>query len=158
MDMIIDRFLKHIHDLPEQHKMLVSLGYTHDLITKHFETILAGYSITPSQYNVLRILQGMHPNPCSVFELRDMIVNKKSDVSRLVERLRKVGLVERTVYKTDRRRVDVIITRKGLDVLEQIIKNEEAKMFGPFFHLKQAEAKQLIALLQKLMEGMKAKL
>jgi MarR family transcriptional regulator, multiple gene regulator MgrA len=155
MKLIIDRFLKHILNLPEQHKMLVSISYSHDMINKHFETILEKYSLSPSQYNLLRILQGKHPQPCNVLELKDEIINKKSDVSRLVERLRKNGLVDRQVKEADRRSVQIVITEKGLQTMERIKKEEQENMFGPFSHITDDEAKQLNIVLQKLLEGLK---
>jgi DNA-binding MarR family transcriptional regulator len=155
MKMFIDRFLKHIHNLPEQHKMLVSVSYADDMITKHFEIILDKYSLTPPQYNILRILQGTYPKVCRVREIQDMIIDKNSDVSRLIERLRKNGFVDRTTREGDRRAVDVLISEKGLMILERIIKLEEANMFGPFYSLTEKEAKQLNLLLQKLLSSLK---
>ena len=154
MKMLIDRFLKHIHNLPEQHKMLVSIGYSQYILEKHFEIILDRYSLSASQYNLLRILEGTYPKHCQINELKDMIVNKKSDVSRMVERLRKAGLIDRCVKTNDRRAVNICINEKGLELLNRIMKQEEANMFGPFLHVSEAEAKQLNQLLQKMLEGL----
>ncbi len=155
MKYIIDRFVKHIHDLPEQQKMLISIGYSSDMIKKHFEVILDKYGLTPPQYNLLRILQGRHPEPCKVRELKNMIIDRQSDVSRMIERLRLGGFIERKEKKEDRRAVDIVITEKGFMILNRIIEHEEKNMFGPFYHLTENEAKQLNVLLQKMLGGLK---
>ena len=155
MKYIIERFLKHVHGLPEQQKMLVSISYSDTMLKKHFETILDKYSLTPPQYNLLRILQGKHPQPCKVSELKSMIINRDSDVSRMIERLRVIGLIDRKQKKEDRRAVDIVITEKGLSLVDQIAKQEEKNMFGPFCHLTEAEAKQVNVLLHKMMNGLK---
>ncbi|MES2621599.1 MAG: MarR family winged helix-turn-helix transcriptional regulator [Bacteroidota bacterium] len=156
MKSYIDRFLKHIHDLPEQKKMLISISYSSDMITKHFELILDTYLITPPQYNLLAILQGTYPKPCSLRELKEMIIDRDCDVSRMVQRLQANGLVENKIKKEDRRAVDIVISQKGLDLMTEIDKTESAAMFHPFFNISETEARQLNMLLQKVLEGLAA--
>lgn len=75
------------------------------------------------QYNILRILRGQHPKAANINTLKERMLDKMSDVSRLVERLRKAGLVERKSSEIDRRAVDVMITAKGLSLLETVDKD-----------------------------------
>src|SRR3954463_16433741 len=96
----------------EKHKAVISLTFTAGLLAGFWEEFFGRFDLTSQQYNVLRILRGQYPKPASVNLIRERMMDKMSDVSRLVERLRKNGFVERTVRKDDRRAVDVIITRK----------------------------------------------
>ena len=80
----------------------------------------APYGITPAQYNALRILRGQYPTPCSLNLVKERIVDKNSDVSRLIERLRKSDLVSRVTNQEDRRGVDILITEKGLSLLKEL--------------------------------------
>jgi DNA-binding MarR family transcriptional regulator len=82
--------------------------------------ILCPFGITIQQYNILRILRGKHPAAVSVNLIHDRMMDKNSGVSRLVEKLRRKGLVSRTVNDKDRRQVDVIISAKGLELLGKI--------------------------------------
>jgi MarR family transcriptional regulator, multiple gene regulator MgrA len=155
MKYYIDRFLKHIHDLPEQKKMLVSIDYTSDMVRKHFELILDKYLITPPQYNLLVILKGTHPKPCSIRQLKDMIIDRNSDVSRMVERLHSGGLIERERKTGDRRSMDVVINKRGLTLLAEIEKKESEAMYNPFYQISEGEARQLNELLQKVLDGLR---
>ena len=156
MTMFIDRLVAHIKGLSPQQRMLVSIAYSDAILKKHFELILDKYSLTPPQYNLLRILEGVHPKHCTVSELKEMIIDKKSDVSRMIERLRKEGFVVRNVSKDDARMVEILITGKGLSVINEIRRKEEANMFNPFSHITDTEAEQLNVLLQKVIEGLRA--
>jgi len=107
------------------------------------------YDITGNQYNILRILRGQHPNPATVNLLKDRMVDKMSDASRLVERLRVKGYVKRDLCLVDRRRVDVSITHKGLDMLAEIDKlNDQYDAF--FQNLTLEESKAINELLDKM--------
>jgi DNA-binding MarR family transcriptional regulator len=107
------------------------------------------YHITSNQYNILRILRGQYPNPATVNLLKERMLDKMSDASRLVERLRVKGLVKRDLSSDDRRRVDVMITEKGLKLLSAIDKLNE-KSDTIFKNLSSGEAKKINDLLDKL--------
>ena len=72
------------------------------------------------QYNVLRIIRGQHPNPVSINTITDRMIDKMSNASRLVEKLRKKTMIHRQTCNTDKRQVDVCITTKGLEILAEI--------------------------------------
>lgn len=78
---------------------------------------LKPYGITLQQFNVLRILRGRFPDPVKVNEITERMLDKMSNASRLVDKLLLKKLVERTECPSDRRAVNVVITRKGLDLL-----------------------------------------
>ena len=136
----------------EKHKTVISILYTSNVVAAHYEEAFAKYGITLQQFNVLRILRGQHPAPSTINVIRDRMLDKMSDASRIVERLRKAGLVDRVPSKKDRRAVDVVITKKGLEVLTQIDK-VELHLQEPLKGLSDSEAKQLNDLLEKIMRG-----
>lgn len=111
--------------------------------------LLKPFDLTVQQYNILRILRGSHPTPVTVKTLRERMLDKMSDASRLVEKLRKKGFVQRKSCRADRRNVDVTITSKGLDALGQIDKSAEA-LEKRFHSLSETEASQLGELLDKM--------
>jgi DNA-binding MarR family transcriptional regulator len=155
MKYYIERFLKNIQNLPEQKKMLVSIDYTSDMVRKHFELILGKYGITPSQYNLLAILRGAEPEPCQIKQLKEMIIDRNCDVSRMVERLCNIGLVVRRRNPDNLRSAEVRITAAGLALLGDIAQRESEALYTPFFHISDTEARQLNELLQKVLDGLK---
>ena len=133
----------------EYHKLAVNIFYTYSWLLNLQTQLFKKFKITSNQYNILRILRGQHPNPATINLLKDRMIDKMSDASRLVERLRKKGLVKRELCKNDRRRVDVVITDKGLKLLSDIDKlNDEYDSF--FRNLSVTESKTLNDLLDKL--------
>ena len=104
--------------------------------------------ITPQQYNVLRILRGQHPQPCNLKLVKDRMLDRMSDASRIIDKLKTKGFVERHECPNDRRNVDLLITDKGLKLLESLdYVDEEFK--NVFKNLTPAEVKQLNDLLDK---------
>lgn len=131
------------------HKAALNLLYTANWIQYRNMNVFKKYEITGQQYNVLRILRGQNPNPCTILMIKERMLDKVSDTSRIVERLRQAGYVERVLCESDRRAVDVKISKKGLDLLKRMEKEEES-MDGVMKNLSNAEAKQLNQLLDKL--------
>lgn len=133
----------------EFHKLAVNIIFTHSWLIHKINQTLSKFDLTPQQFNLLRILRGQYPSPASISLLKERMLDKMSDASRLVDRLIQKGLVERKICEKDRRRVDVIITKKGLSILEKIdLKNEE--MDSSLKNISKSEAKQLNDLLDKL--------
>ena len=149
----IEQLIKQPKFKDEKHKAVISLTYSAGLLSTFWEDFFGRYNLTSQQYNVLRILRGQHPKPASINLIRERMMDKMSDASRLVERLRKAGFVERTVRKDDRRAVDVMITQKGLDVLEEIDRREE-KDHKPTKYLTADEANKLSELLGKIINAL----
>jgi DNA-binding MarR family transcriptional regulator len=101
-------------------KVVVNLIYTYGWITNLLRLKLNKHCITLQQYNVLRILRGQYPNPATVNILKERMLDKMSDASRIVERLVQKDLVKRCVNNKDRRAVDILISPKGLDILQKL--------------------------------------
>lgn len=133
----------------ELHKLAVNIIYTHSWLNYHQIQLLSKFNLTPQQYNILRILRGQHPNPATINLLKERMLDKMSDASRLVERLRMKDLVERNHCKEDRRRAEVIITNKGLEVLKQLDILED-KLNSVFNNINDEEAKAANYLLDKI--------
>lgn len=133
----------------EFHKLAVNILYTNSWLVNLYANLFSKYDITSNQFNILRILRGQYPNPATVNLLKERMLDKMSDASRLVERLRIKGLIKRDLKPNDRRCVDVIITEKGLLLLKEIDKlNDRHDSF--LKKLSESEAKKLNNLLDKL--------
>lgn len=133
----------------ENEKLIVNLMFTVHWLESEEKKFLKKYAITLPQYNILRILRGQSPDCVSVVDIKKRIIDRSSDVSRLVERLRKQNYVSRFGSETDKRLVDVKITEKGLELLEKIQK-ERKKMPPIFAHLSEEELKTMNFYLDKL--------
>lgn len=130
-------------------RLIVNLLFTHGWLNALMNEQLKKYEISPQQFNILRILRGQYPNPATINLLKERMLDKMSNASRLVEKLRVKGLVERTICQNDRRAVDVIITEEGLKLLNILDRCE--KEWEKHFHtLDSGEAKSLNELLDKL--------
>ena len=101
----------------ERHKLIVNILYTYGWLTALHTQIFRKEGITSQQFNVLRILRGQHPNPTTIKLIRNRMLDKMSDASRIVEKLCQKGLVLRQTSDHDRRHTDVFITKKGLKLL-----------------------------------------
>lgn len=127
----------------------VNLIYTFGWITEKTKEIFASADITPQQFNILRILRGSHPQPLSTLQIRERMLDKMSDTSRIVDRLVAKGFVKKGVCKTDRRLVDVMIADKGKKILEKLdSRQDELDMI--IGNLSKKEAATLSELLDKI--------
>ena len=104
----------------EQQKAMINLIYTYHWINNIARQDFIAYDITMQQFNILRILRGQFPNPSSINLLRERMLDKMCDASRMVDRLKQKELIERCVNKKDKRSVDIVISQKGLDLLSKI--------------------------------------
>ncbi|MGN6646304.1 MAG: MarR family winged helix-turn-helix transcriptional regulator [Cytophaga sp.] len=129
-------------------KAIVNLIYTYNWVEASSKSFFKEFDITSQQFNILRILQGQYPVPATINLLRDRMLDKMCDASRLVERLRLKGLLERNKASSDKRAVDILITKKGISLLAEI----ELKMpvfEAKFKSLNEDEVKVLNNLLDK---------
>jgi len=133
----------------EYHKLAVNVVFTYNWLFEIHSKIFKSYDLTIQQFNVLRILRGQHPKATTVKLIRERMLDKMSDASRIVEKLRLKGLVERNLSAEDRRNVDVMITKKGLNLLAKIDKNAN-QVEQQLSNLNKKEAKELNDLLDKL--------
>lgn len=132
----------------EFQKLAVNLLFTHGWLISFQKKLFENHNITNAQFNILRILRGQHPEPVSINVLKERMLDKMSDTSRLVERLRAKGLVDRKICEKDRRKSDVKITQAGLDLLKELDYIDSS--FEKYFNIDYSEAKKLNDLLDKL--------
>jgi DNA-binding MarR family transcriptional regulator len=130
-------------------KVVVNLLFTHSHLVTAQNSLFKPHDLSPEQYNVLRILRGQNGVPTTVSSIQDRMLNKMSNASRLVEKLKMKDLVKREECPTDRRQVDVLITEKGLELLKELEKQVEEGN-RQIVRLTLEEANQLNDLLDKL--------
>lgn len=130
-------------------KAVVNLIFTHSYLVTAQNVLFKPHGLSPEQYNVMRILRGQNGVATTVSSIQERMLNKMSNASRLVEKLKLKGLVDRKECPADRRQVDILITEKGLELLKTIEKQVEENNVQ-YINLTNDEAIQLNYLLDKL--------
>lgn len=136
----------------EWQKASISLVYTYGYLINGYENFFKKHDLTSQQYNALRILRDFFPKPISTSVLREQMLDKMSDTSRLVSRLQAKGYASVNRNSSDKRLVNILLTEKGQEILSEIdptLQNLDALMTG----LSEDEAKQLSNLLEKVRES-----
>jgi DNA-binding MarR family transcriptional regulator len=133
----------------EEERLVINLMYTSGWLSSEQNRFFKRFHISSQQYNVLRILRGQYPNPASVGLIQERMLDKMSNASRLIEKLKQKKLIKRSECSKDRRQVDVLVTQEGLLLLEEIDKLSD-KMNGICDTLNLNEKKTLNKLLDKL--------
>lgn len=133
----------------EYHKGAINLTYTTNQLNYHFYNVIKEHNLTPQQYNILRVLRGYSTQPSSIGFLRDRMLDKHSDVSRIVEKLFERQLVTRCENSIDRRQKDVSITESGKELLKKM-DDCERKVDTLLINLSEEEVKLLNDLLDKI--------
>ena len=128
---------------------MINLLFTYGWAIEKIKDFVAKEDITHQQYNILRILRGAHPKPLSTLQIRERMLDKASDTSRIVDRLVLKDLVEKRTCSKDKRLVDVTITEKGQALLARL-DDAAAEMDGVMNNLSETEAEELSSLLDKL--------
>jgi MarR family transcriptional regulator, 2-MHQ and catechol-resistance regulon repressor len=135
-----------------RHKAMLNILFTNGWFTEKMKTILAPEDITPQQYNILRILRGSFPQPLSTLQIRERMLDRMSDTSRIVDRLVAKQLVKKVVCTKDRRLVDVTITEKGQNLLKRL-DGQVNSMDSILSNITEKEAQTISNLLDKLRDG-----
>jgi DNA-binding MarR family transcriptional regulator len=110
---------------------------------------LKPFGISPQQFNVLRILRGATPDPIRLADITERMIDKNSNATRLVEKLRQKGFLRREICKTNRRQVDIWITQKGLDLLAELDVHSD-EWFKTLKNIETSEAQELNRILDKI--------
>ena len=133
-------------------KAMINLLYTYGWMIEQIKEFLSEEDITHQQYNILRILRGSHPEPLSTLQIRERMLDRMSDTSRIVDRLVAKHLVKKTICPKDKRLVDVTITEKGQKLLKKLDGQKDyfVQIMG---NLSEKESEQLNILLDKLRTG-----
>lgn len=146
--MSIDNEINQKNFRNEYQKAFINLIYTYNWITERSRPIFERYDITTQQFNILRILRGA-AEPLSTMQIRQRMLDKMSDTSRLVDRMIKKGFVKKVVCKADKRLVDVTIAEKGRKLLEQM-EQCEAEMDAIIKNISEEQAITLNHLLDAI--------
>ena len=131
------------------HKVVINIAYTDGWLNNAIRPYFEKYNLTNQQFNILRILRGQYPGPATVNLLKERMIDKMSDASRIVDRLVQKELVSRCTNTKDRRAVDVRISEKGLEILSKMDAEFKTKDVLEK-NLTEEEAAKLSDLLDKL--------
>ena len=146
--MNIDKAIKQKAFKNEHQKAMVNMIYTSNWIHEKQKLIFEPHDITPQQFNILRILRGSK-SPLSTMDIRDRMLDKNSDSSRMVVRLERKKLVDKSINSKDQRLLDVTISKRGLELLSRL-DLEDNQLIGIISNLTTEEAKTLNTLLDKI--------
>lgn len=131
-------------------KMLLNILFTNYWLDDNMGSRIKNFDLSGQQYNVLRILRGQKGKPVNLKDVQDRMMQKTSNVTRLVEKLRLKGYLERVTCMENRRKVEITITQKGLDLLDEMQPGMDAFHNAFKEKISEAEADQLSDLLDKL--------
>lgn len=149
--MTLEEELKNSTPIPPRTRAALNILFTASWLDCRMTRNMRPYGLTNPQYNILRILKGSRPNGLSVLDIKSRMIDRSSNVSRLVEKLREQGLADRIQSEDDRRMVAVYITEKGMDLLEQMNKEVfSVPDHTPGAHMSEEELVLLSGLLDKL--------
>jgi DNA-binding MarR family transcriptional regulator len=132
----------------EHQKAVINIIFTYNWLISKIKKEFVDYDITMQQFNILRILRGQYPNPATVNLLKERMLDKMCDASRIVDRLKEKELIEKCVNKKDRRAADIIISQKGLDLLSTLDQKHDPTI--ALENLTPEESKLLNQLLDKM--------
>lgn len=118
--MKIEEVIKSTVPMDVSKKIILNVLYTQNVVSDSFNEILKPYDISGEQYNVLRILRGQKGNPANMCVIQERMLARTSNTTRLVDKLLLKEFVTREVCPENRRKIEVLITQKGLDVLKEL--------------------------------------
>jgi DNA-binding MarR family transcriptional regulator len=147
----LEKDINQINFRNEYQKAAINLIYTYNWMHERMKGIFEKQDITSQQFNILRILRGAG-KPISTLQIRQRMLDKMSDTSRIVDRLVVKELVQKNTCINDKRLVDVSITEAGKKLLEKMDAHN-AQMDAIFNNLSAEEANNLNVLFDKIREG-----
>jgi DNA-binding MarR family transcriptional regulator len=149
----IERLIKQrIPFQSETVKALVGFMYVSYILQDAQQQYFKPFGITLQQYNILRILRGQFPKASNINLIKERMIDRMSDVSRMIDRLVKLEMVTKEANTLDKRNVDVVITEKALNLLTEI---DQLDTMGklPIGHLTPDEIRQLYQLIDRILEN-----
>jgi DNA-binding MarR family transcriptional regulator len=146
--MSIENEIKQPNFKNERQKSVINLIYTYNWVTEKIKVHLDKYDITSQQFNILRILRGAGV-PLSTLQIRQRMLDKMSDTSRIVDRMVRKNLVTKTISSIDKRLVDVEISESGKKLLDKLDERQD-EMDAVLENISIEEAQTLNLLLDKI--------
>jgi DNA-binding MarR family transcriptional regulator len=147
--MNVEDIIKTNIKIPLHKRTIIHLSLVMNRIDEEVSTCLKPYEISIQQFNVLSILRGQKGNPANLSTINERMVSKMSNTTRLVDKLLLKGFVSRNICKQNRRKIEILITKEGIKILEQIdgiLFETENKILGNF---NETELHELNTLLNK---------
>ncbi|MGB5482776.1 MAG: MarR family transcriptional regulator [Eudoraea sp.] len=118
--MNVEVIIKTDKKIPLRSRTIIHLILIHNKVSESFSHALKPFGISTQQFNVLRILRGQQSKPANLSTLNERMVSKMSNTTRLVDKLMKKGYVDRIVCMSNRRKVEITITKEGLKALSEM--------------------------------------
>lgn len=148
--MKIEDIIKTTSPMAIAKKTMLNILYTQNVISEKFNEVLKGYDLSPEQFNVLRILKGQNGKSTNMCVIQERMIAKTSNTTRLVDKLLLKELVTREICPDNRRKMEIAITQKGLELLTEL--NPKVDKHENLFsqNLTSEELEQLNILLEKL--------
>ncbi len=129
-------------------KAMINIQYTANLALQSVNKIFKPFGIQNQHFNILRIIKGKHPKPVCPGEIKEVMLDKGRDLTRLLDKLEKEGLLTRKINSSNRRMIDIQLSQKGLTMLEKL--NQKVDQWHKETnHMTEEEAEQLSNLLDK---------
>ena len=147
--MKIEEVIKSNITLKDAKKVILNIIYTQNVINDKFNEILKPNDLSSEQYNVLRILRGQKGSPANMCVIQERMLAKNSNTTRLIDKLLLKKYVTREVCPENRRKIEVLITQKGLDILTELDPKVEEHEHFFAANLKAEEFENLNYLLEK---------
>lgn len=147
----IEQAIQQPHFKSSLHRAQVNVLYTSAWLNQKTAKAIKPFGLSLQQFNILRILRGRAGKPATIKLLTERMLDKMSNASRLVDKLKSKELVERQECPTDRRQVDIVITKAGLDLIQRASEAiEQQQQLKASQNITEEEATQLSILLDKL--------
>lgn len=118
--MNVEEVLKTTKEIPLKSRTLIHLMLVNNKVKETISAALKPFGVSLQQFNVLRILRGQGSTPANLTTLNERMVTKMSNTTRLVDKLLIKGYVDRSICEENRRKIEIIITSKGLDILKDM--------------------------------------
>lgn len=147
--MNVEAIIKTDKKIPLRSRTLIHLMLIHKKVTENISHAFKPFGISAQQFNVLRILRGQQGKPANLSTLNERMVSKMSNTTRLVDKLIKKGYVDRIVCMSNRRKVEITITKEGLKVLSEMDKVLEIAENEILANFSDLELEQLNLLFNK---------
>lgn len=148
--MNIEEKIKNTIPLPLSQKTIINILYTSNSIKEDLSRFFKTHDLSIEQYNVLRILRGQRGTPANLSTIQERMINKMSNTTRLVDKLILKELATRNTCSSNRRKIEILITKKGLDLMEQLNAQLIAREVDLTKQLTDEELKTLNDLLDKI--------
>lgn len=132
-------------------KAIVNIYYTANWLRDKQQHLFKKHNILPQHYNIIRIVKGKNPNPVSPSEIKDVMLDKGRDLTRLVDKLVSLKILERKLCDDNRRKMEITITQYGIDICNKV-EQEMTMEMETKFNLSDEEGELLSDLLDKLRE------